>query len=335
MVAKATRLAVARYCLFKTSPAKLMEHLLEIGSAALKKAALNAEAKAYLLENEKLFRLIKKAADRYIGGENLEEAIQKVVVAQAQGLKCSLEYMGENVNSAEEAEGATDEFVRICQEITGRALHATVSLDLSHIGLNVSKTLCLENLQRVCDAAAARDIEVIISAEGTEQTDNVLDIYKRAAATNPRLAITLQAYLHRTKDDFADLVKLPGRIRVVKGAFATPAGLSMPRGAALNDVYLNYVDALLSSRHACSIATHDHEIQQQARKLVDRHQPSPALYEFESLYGIQSERLLALNADGYMTKLYFVYGKEWYLYLCNRIAEYPLNLFQALADVVE
>jgi proline dehydrogenase len=209
-----------------------------------------------------------------------------------------------------------------------------VSLDLSHIGLNVSKTLCLENLLRICETAAVRGTEVIISAEGTEQTDNVLEVYRRAAATHPGLAITLQAYLHRTKEDFADIVKLPGRIRMVKGAFATPEGLSMPRGAALNDVYLNYVDQLLSSRHACSIATHDDEIQQQARKLVDIHKPTHDLYEFESLYGIQPERLLALKADGYMTKLYFVYGKEWYLYLCNRIAEYPLNLFQAVADMV-
>jgi proline dehydrogenase len=336
-VAAATRLPGVRYG-FATgilSVKKKMEHhLLETGSAALKKAALNAEAKAYLLENEKLFRLIKKAADRYIGGENLEEALQKAVSARAQGLKCSLEYMGENVGTAAEAAEATKEFVRICQGIATQALNGTVSLDLSHIGLNVSRALCLENLQSICNAAAAHGTEVIISAEGTEQTDHVLEVYKQAAATNAGLAITLQAYLHRSKDDFADLVKLPGRIRVVKGAFATSAGLSIPRGVELNDVYLNYIDVLLSSRHACSIATHDDEIQQQARKLVDLHKPAQNLYEFESLYGIQPERLLALKADGYMTKLYFVYGKEWYLYLCNRIAEYPLNLFQAVADIV-
>ena len=57
-------------------------------------------------------------------------------------------------------------------------------------------------------------------------------------------------------------------------------------------------------------------------------------YEFESLYGIRNEQLFKLQEEGYSTKLYFVYGKEWYLYLCNRIAEYPLNIFQALADIV-
>jgi len=42
-----------------------------------------------------------------------------------------------------------------------------------------------------------------------------------------------------------------------------------------------------------------------------------------------------LRDEGYPTKLYFVYGQEWYLYLCNRLAEYPLNLFRALQDIVE
>jgi len=312
-----------------------MDPLLAIGSAALKKAALNMEAKAFLLGNDKLYKVMRKAADRYIGGENLGEALSKVTAAQAQGLKCSLEYMGENISSAGEARAATGEFVTICREITTRTLNATVSLDLSHIGLNVSKELCLENLHHILEAAKAGGIEVIISAEGTEQTDHVLDIYRKAAPTTHALAITLQAYLYRTKEDFADLLRLPGRIRIVKGAFATPTGISMPRGPELNEQYLYYIDTLLAQGHACSIATHDPEVQQRARKLVDHYRPASHLYEFESLYGIQTDNLLALQAEGYVAKLYFVYGKEWYLYLCNRIAEYPLNLFQAVADMVE
>src|SRR5690349_15803940 len=110
-----------------------MDPLLALGSAALKKAALNMEAKAFLLGNDKLYKVMRKAADRYIGGENLGEALSKVTAAQAQGLKCSLEYMGENISSAGEARAATEEFVTICREITTRTLNATVSLDLSHI----------------------------------------------------------------------------------------------------------------------------------------------------------------------------------------------------------
>ena len=163
----------------------------------------------------------------------------------------------------------------------------------------------------------------------------VIETYKKASKKYPNLAITLQAYLYRSKDDFQDLIREDGRIRIVKGAFYTPEGHSIPRGKKLDARYLDYVDQLLSKNHKCSIATHHHEIQQEAKILIDKYNPDNELYEFESLYGIQTEQLIKLKKEGYMTKLYFVYGHEWYLYLCNRIAEYPLNLFRALNDIVE
>jgi proline dehydrogenase len=140
--------------------------------------------------------------------------------------------------------------------------------------------------------------------------------------------------LYRTKDDFNDLIKVANRIRIVKGAFETAPGLSVPRGEALDEIYLGYIDQLLSHQHKCSIATHHDKIQQRAKELIRLHQPAKEMYEFESLYGIRTEQLEQLKAEGYSTKLYFVYGKEWYLYLCNRLAEYPLNIFQALSDIV-
>ncbi|MCW3466036.1 proline dehydrogenase family protein [Chitinophaga nivalis] len=312
-----------------------MDHLLTIGAAALKKAALNEDAKAFLLQNEVVFNLLKKAADRYIGGETLEETIVKVKQQNQQGFKCSIEFMGESTRNESESNAATAEFIRICEKIQQQQLSATVSLDLSHIGLAVAETLCRENLAAICTAAAKGGIEVIVSAEGTERTDAIINTYKTAAQTYDNLAITLQAYLYRTKDDFKDLIQLPNRIRIVKGAFETPAGCSMPRGAELDDTYMYYIDQLLQQRHKCAIATHHDKIQERAKTLIQQYQPDKDSYEFESLYGIRTEQLVQLKADGYSTKLYFVYGKEWYLYLCNRIAEYPLNIFQALQDIVE
>lgn len=311
-----------------------MDELLQLGSNALKKIALDENAKEYVLNHKPLYHILRKAADRYIGGETLEETIPKVQQGNNEGFKCSIEFMGESTKTKEEANQATQEFVRIARKIKTEQLNSTISLDLSHIGLAISSDLCLHNLGRLCDAAQ-NDTEIIISAEGADRTDAVIDIYKKASKKYANVAITLQAYLYRSKDDFQDIIKEPGRIRIVKGAFHTPEGLSMPRGKKLDEIYLDYVDQLLSKEHKCSIATHHHEIQQQARKLVDKYNPARDFYEFESLYGIQTEQLEKLKEEGYVTKLYFVYGNEWYLYLCNRLAEYPLNLFRALNDIVE
>lgn len=308
--------------------------LLQQVSAALRKAALNEDAKNYILSNPVLFSILKKAANRYIGGETLEETINKVKLQNNQDFKCSIEFMGESTHTVQKANAARDEFINICRTIRQHGLNATVALDLSHIGLAVSPDLCLQNLQLICQEALPGNTEVIISAEGADRTDAVLATYKAVAATYPNAGITLQAYLHRTKEDFEELIQYKGRIRIVKGAFETAPGLAMPRGEELDQVYLDYIDRLLSTNHLCSIATHDKFIQEEAKKLIQQHNPSPDSYEFESLFGIQHEQLQQLKTAGYPAKIYFVYGKEWYLYLCNRLAEYPFNVFQALIDIV-
>ena len=71
-----------------------MTELFELGANALRKAALNLEAKEFILKNKILFKTVKKA-DRYIGGENLEETLAKVIAENNKGFKCSIEFMGE------------------------------------------------------------------------------------------------------------------------------------------------------------------------------------------------------------------------------------------------
>jgi proline dehydrogenase len=311
-----------------------MHELLQQGASALRKAALRTDVKEFILGNEVLFNVLRKAADRYIGGDTLEETFQKVIWHHQQGFACSVECLGEDTRTAAEAGWAAGEFVRIAQTCGELNLRARISLDLSHIGLVVSRELCRQHLDAICRAAQRHGAEVMISAEGVDKTDAVLAVYRAARTAHANLGITLQAYLHRTRDDFSEVVKQPGRIRVVKGAFEAPAAVALPRGEKLDEAYLGYVDQLLSRGHPCSVATHDARIQGVVKDLVAQYRPRPEGYEFESLYGIGTPQLAALRDEGHPTRVYFVYGRAWYLYLCNRLAEYPLNLFRALDDMV-
>jgi proline dehydrogenase len=195
----------------------------------------------------------------------------------------------------------------------------------------VDKELAIHNLSRICDAAKK---EVVISAEGIDRTDNIHDIYRSLSGKYPHLCITVQAYLYRSKDDLENLKKLPNKIRLVKGAFDVPEHVAYKRGEELNKVYLEYVQGLLSANHACSIATHDIHIQQAVKSILQTTQPDKEKYEFESLLGIENDNLAALKAEGHRCRIYVVYGQEWYLYLLNRIAEYPPSIFQVLLDIM-
>lgn len=96
------------------------QELLLMGASALKKAAINEQAKQYILSNDILFNTIKKAANRYIGGETLEETIQKVKNQNNQGFKTSIEFMGENTLTEKEAFEATNEFIELLKRLNSK-----------------------------------------------------------------------------------------------------------------------------------------------------------------------------------------------------------------------
>lgn len=57
--------------------------------------------------------------------------------------------------------------------------------------------------------------------------------------------------------------------------------------------------------------------------------------EIEMLFGIRPDLIKELKNKEYNCKVYLTYGKEWYLYLCHRIAEYPENLYRAVTDMMD
>jgi proline dehydrogenase len=309
------------------------QELLKIASDALRKAALNEDAKKFVIENDKLFKTLKKAANRYIGGETISETVATIQKINKNGLVVTTDFMGESIRNEKEANDATNEFINFAKAIKLENLNSSISLDLSHIGLLVSRDITITNLKLICEEASKVNQEVIISMEGIDRTDMIIDIYKEVLKTHSNLGITLQAYLHRTKKDFENLIQLSGSIRIVKGAYDTPKDISMPRGNELDEIYMNYVEQLLARNHQCAIASHDSKIHNRTIELIKKYNPTN--YVLERLLGIGNEELVSFKDEGYQCRIYVVYGKEWYLYLCNRWAEYPLNLFRGLADIIE
>lgn len=310
-------------------------NIKELAGQALKKAALNEQAKKYLLQNPILFKLLLKAAKRYIGGETLEETLQTRVSLQNQGLMTSVEFMGENVTTFSEANEATEEFLKIIESVKNSKRQERVSLDLSHLGLLLDESLALNNFRKLAKAALEADIDLFISAEGMDKTDKIFETYIQLSKEFPNVHITVQAYLHRSKKDIEQILKnTRGKIRLVKGAYDGPKELFLPRGSELNDRYMELLQMVWDANRYCSIATHDPIMIEHIDALLKRKQVPKTHYEFEMLLGIESERLLDLQRQGHPCRQYIVYGKEWYLYLCNRISECPDNVFRALIDIL-
>ena len=303
-------------------------------STALKTIALDEEAKSYVLKHPPLYDALQKAAMRFIGGETLPQCLDVATRLNDEGHRVTIDFMGESTRDIATAKSATQEFLETAKAIAEKNVNASISLDLSHVGMVIDSKLCYQNACRLAESAQQAGTEMMISMEGTDRTDLILEMYQRLCEQYKNVGITLQAYLYRTVKDLETVLAFPGKIRLVKGAYAAPEGLARSRGAELDAVYQQLMKTLLLSGHTCSIATHDQALLNNADSVIKNQQLPTDSIEFEMLKGVTAERLVDMQKRGYATRVYLPYGKEWYLYLCNRLAEHPPNLYQAIVDAV-
>lgn len=304
-------------------------------AAALKSIARDEKIKARMMEDPALKKILLRVAARFVCGEELPDCLAVAKKTNDLGHAATIDYMGESARDEALAERATEEFAHVAREISNRGLDCSISLDLSHVGMALNPEIAFDNASKIARAAREADTEVMVSMEGTERTNDILSLHERLSDNFDNVGITLQAYLHRTESDLTAAMKRPGRIRLVKGAYEEPESVSLPRdSAALDGAYRQHMETLLASGHPCSIATHDEAMLDHAREFIRKNYLEASNAEFEMLYGVTPERLEKMRERGRKTRVYLVYGEEWYLYLCHRLAEHPPNIYQAVADAV-
>ncbi|MGV7210392.1 proline dehydrogenase family protein [Oxalobacteraceae bacterium A2-2] len=311
--------------------------LVDQAAAALRGLALDEGAKEKFCSDPVLRAYMHKVSQRYVAGQSVDEALARVEQIVASGHAASAEYMGESCRDEAFAMAETEVFTELVRGIVARNLNCSISFDLSHVGMLVDRELGYRNARRIAHAAAEINREVMISMEGYERSDDIYALYTRLHREDGlhNVGITVPARRHRTAQDLPALMKLPGRIRLVKGAYLEPEGVAWERNSPeLADAYRHYASELLLSGHKCSIATHDRAIQQDLSELIIKERVDLRRYEFESLIGLGTEQIAALRDRGFPTREYAVFGQEHFLYVLNRIAEEPVRVYQALVDVL-
>lgn len=300
---------------------------------ALRRLALDEHAKARVAADPALRTVARKIGRRYISGTGLSDAMAHVRAVNAAGHAATVDYMGESTRDRHVADTATEEFLRLVTTIRATRTRASVSLDLSHLGSQIDRELGLTNARRLAEATRDVGVEMLISMEGYDRVQQIIDDHATLCADFDHVGITVQARLHRTATDLPLLLERPGRIRLVKGSYDTPADLAHPReSTSLAAVYDGYTETLLRSGHACSIATHDWDRLQYAHEIVQTHARHGTDYYIEMLQGLGDEQSAEMHRRGHPIQEYVVYGTQEWLYVCNRLAENPQRVLQAIID---
>jgi len=283
------------------------------------------------------FTFFKKLTTRFVAGETIEEVIPYIREINAENCTASFDHLNESVDNPDEANKEVEEYLRILQQIDEKRVRSNVSIKLTQFGLELDPELAYKNARRVVLDAQQRGNFVRVDMEGSNVTQVTIDIFKRLRSEFGLndVGIVLQSYLRRTYDDAKELVKLPARIRICKGAYSEPPEVAFPDKKDVDDNYIKVMQLLLSSGVYHGIATHDPKMIDATIDFATREGIGKEKYEFQMLYGIRRDLQRQLARDGFNMRVYVPYGKHWYPYFMRRLAERPANIWFVMKNVLK
>ncbi|HEX5247403.1 MAG TPA: proline dehydrogenase family protein [Gaiellaceae bacterium] len=256
--------------------------------------------------------VVQLFSSRYIAGSTLAEAVSVVRRLNAEGMRATIDVLGEEIAHADEARVIARSYLDVFDAIEREALNANVSVKLTALGLGLSYDLCKENLLEVL----AQGRFVRIDMEDSTTTDATLRLYRELReAGHDNVGVVLQAYLRRTLGDVRALADLRPDVRLCKGIYVEPPSLAYTDADSVRTSFVQCLDALLESSAYVAVATHDERLIGEALK---RNVP-----ELQMLLGVREDRARELVAAGRRLRVYVPFGEQWYAYSLRRLQESP------------
>jgi proline dehydrogenase len=278
----------------------------------------------------------RRVVHRFVPGETIGSALDSVAALRMSGRYVSIDYLGEDVSNADDAQAAVRVYLDLIEALSRsvdpadagiRPLEVSVKLSalgqsLQHDGHKIARA----NAWTICDAAKRAGVWVTVDAENHTTTDSTLAIVGDLRVDFPWLGTVLQAYLRRTLSDCEEFAASGARIRLCKGAYDEPAAVAYRDPAEVTESYLTCLRALLAGSGYPMVASHDPAIVEAVPALVRQSGRSTAEFEYQMLYGIRDDEQRRLAEAGNQVRVYVPFGTQWYGYFMRRLAERPANL---------
>ena len=120
----------------------------------------------------------RRAARRFVAGETIEEAILAIRELSALGITATLDHLGENVETAEDAARAAEDYLKALDAVGASGVQSHLSIKLTALGLDLGDELCRANVKRILTKAQEIRTLVTIDMESTEYTDRTLALFR-------------------------------------------------------------------------------------------------------------------------------------------------------------
>jgi proline dehydrogenase len=275
--------------------------------------------------------MIPPVANNFVAGEDVEGVLSHVADVNDRGIRGIVNLLGEHYDDPSDAAADTDTYLELVERIDAADLDCCVSVKPSQVGLDVGTDAFRENLGRIVERADDRGVFVWVDMEGHETTDATLDAFEENARAYGDVGVCVQANLKRTEEDLRRLADLPGKVRLVKGAYDEPKRIAYRDKATVDEKYREYLDFMFREFDG-GIAVGSHDVQM-VNYAADRYRKYGTPFEVQMLMGVREDLQDELT-ESMPVYQYVPYGPKWFSYFTRRVRERKENALFALRAVL-
>ncbi|GJL80160.1 MAG: proline dehydrogenase [Nitrospinaceae bacterium] len=275
--------------------------------------------------------LLYPFAKRFIAGEDPHSALISIQKLYASGFLSSLDILGENVSNREQADAARDVYIDLIKTVDQKNLSMDYSVKLTQMGLDIDKSFCRDNLERILVQAGKNTVR--FDMEGSPHTQATLDMCHDLHPQYKNLGQAVQAYLFRSQADVDALIKKQISVRLCKGAYKEDASIAYQSMDDIRENFLTLSFKLLKEGNTPAIATHDEYLLAEILSFISKEKIDPGSFYFEMLYGVGRDLQKTLLGKGFQVRIYTPFGDAWLPYTLRRLIEKKENILFVMKNL--
>jgi len=274
-------------------------------------------------------KLVWIFSKKYIAGESIDDAIIASKELNAQGIKITVDLLGEFIEDLSQATENKNAYLEIIRRFEKNKVDGNYSVKPTFFGLLIDKEICYKNIREVVAEAAKYNNFIRIDMEDSPCVDMEIDMFRKLKEEFPEnVGLVLQAYLKRTPEDLIEMIDLKSEsaklnYRLCKGIYIEPEEVAYRKYEEINVQYIKNLEYMLANGIYPAIATHDKNLMPAIYNLLQKYNVPKDMYEFQMLYGVTPELRKSIIEKGHNMRVYIPFGKDWFGYSTRRLKENP------------
>jgi proline dehydrogenase len=299
---------------------------------------LKASESRWLREHGVRAPFVRRAVTRFMPGESFDDMLTAAQALHARGIASIFTRLGENVSDAAEARAVADHYLHSIGRVEHAGLVCEPSVKPTQLGLDIDPASMRAHFHAIAARAQAAGSYLWIDMEQSGYVDATLDLTEELRAAYPSVGVCLQAYLRRTRDDLARMLRVGAGVRLVKGAYREPSTVALTAKADVDGNYLWLGRAMIDDRarggtSRVVFGTHDTRLIDELCAHARATRVAQGDYEVHMLFGIGRSDQARLAAAGEHVSVLIAYGAYWFPWYMRRLAERPANVWFVVKSV--